>query len=349
MQIKYPSIKKYRIKNSALIHFALIGLLGYLFIGLLPKAYAQGASLGISPAILQIEAIPPADVRAPFTIQNLGEEPIRLKIGYRLFKAANEESGQIEFLTDKDPFPGANKNIFDSVQVVDDNISIDSIELGPKQKKKLLLRIVLPKEEAFSDYYFSLIFLTEAENIQAEDEEEATDTTQNSFSTSQAGLAMNVLLSVGPKENDKGYIQNFSGPFYVESGPYNFSLQVKNAGSHYITPKGTILISNMFGQTIGKVEIAPDNVLAGTSRYLTDVKSIDSAQDIGTQNVTWREKFLFGVYNAKLTLSMSEKGPVYSRTIQFIAFPAKLLLGIVISIIVLLFAYLRIRKGISAE
>jgi hypothetical protein len=348
LQHRRINMKNQKAKSkNVLFCICIFTLLSLLFnIG---EVNAEGASIGINPAILQIEALPPSDVRAPFTIENLGEEPVELKIGYRLFKAADKESGQIAFLTDKDPFPGADKNIFDKIQVIDDNLSIDSIELGPKQKKKLLLRIIVPKDEAYSDYYFSLIFLTEAENTHTDGDEESTDSSQNSFSTSQAGLAMNVLLSVGPKENDKGYIEDFSGPFYVESGPYNFSLQVKNAGSHYITPRGTILINNMFGQTIGKVEVAPDNILAGTSRYLNDSKFIDSALDTDTSHVTWREKFLLGFYNAKLSITMSDNGPVYNRTIHFIAFPAKLLLGIVITILILLFAYLRIRKGISTE
>lgn len=336
------------MKNSALIHLLLIGLLGYWVIGLLPKAHAQDVSLGVNPAVLQIEALPPSDIRAPFTIANEGDEPINLKIGYRLFKPSDTGNGQIMFLNDKDPFPGADKNIFDKVQVIDDNLSIDAIELGPKQKKKLLLRIGLPKNEPYSDYYFSLIFLSPPNNP-----EQNTDSEQNSFSSAQAGIAMNVLLSVGPKENDKVYIEKFSGPFYVESGPYPFSLQLKNTGSHYVTPSGTILITNMFGQTIGKIELASDNILAGTSRYLIAVQKNsqpEADQSLAeTPHIIWPEKFLLGFYSAKLTLSISDHGPVFSRTIHFVAFPAKLLLGIVITLLVILFTLLRIRKGLAKE
>jgi len=229
--LKFKILKySFQISNFKL-KIVLIGLLGYLFIGLLPKAHAEGVSLTVNPAILRIEAVAPSDIRAPFTITNQGDEPITLKVGYRLFKPAAEGNGQIEFLEDKDPFPGADKQIFDKVQVIDDNLSIDSVELGPKQKKKLVLRIALPKGEPSSDYYFSLIFLSPAKEPEA-----IGDSEQNSFTSSQAGIAINVLLSIGAKENDKVYIEKFSGPFYVESGPYPFSLQLKNTGSHYVTP-----------------------------------------------------------------------------------------------------------------
>lgn len=344
--------QKSKIKNIVylIIIFALCSLLFSL-----PKVNAEGISLGVSPSILQIEAIPPADARAPFTIENKSDEPVKLKIGYKLFRASDKGDGQIEFLKDSDPFPGADEAIFEKIELVDDNFAIDSLELGPKQKKKLTLRVIAPKKEPFSDYYFSLIFLSE----DASDEDASKDKEKTGTSTAIGGIAVNVLLSIGPKDNAKGYIEHFSTPWYRESGPVPFTLQVKNAGSHFITPKGVILIKNMFGQTVGKIDIGPENILAGTSRYLNDSKTVNLnpenshsgsnslREERSHPQVIWPDTFLLGFYTASLTLSISDNGPIYNNSIHFIAFPAKLMMGMLIAIVIIILAYVRVKKRMN--
>src|SRR5438445_12293708 len=88
---------------------------------------------------------------------------------------------------------------------------------------------------------------------------------------------MNVLLSVGAKDQSleqtkqpKGSLEEFSAPLSMESGPLPFTIRVKNTGMHFMSVKGVILVKNMFGQTVGRIDIPPTNILANSDRFLAN-------------------------------------------------------------------------------
>src|SRR6185312_6850779 len=137
---------------------------------------------------------------------------------------------------------------------------------------------------------------------------------QQSNSAVAGGISTNVLLSIGPSGKTTGNIEEFSAPIFTTGGPVPFSLKVSNTSKHFISPQGTILIKNMFGQTIGKVDLLPVNILSNTSRFLPSKNALDT-------HAIWPEKFLLGPYSATLTLALSDQGPVYYRTIYFFALP----------------------------
>ncbi len=340
--------KVLRIKY--LVNVSVLILLATCYLLLATKqAKADDLSLSIWPPILQIEAVPPSDIRAPFTIENQGFDSVKLKIVYKLFKGSEKENGEVRFLSEKDPFPGANPGIFENVQVVDNNFAIHNLELGPKQEKKLELRIIVPKEERFSDYYFSILFLSD-NNISKD--ASPTQAEENSQTLTLGGIGMNVLLSIGPNDKPKGIIEEFQAPWYLEAGPVPFSIRVKNTGSHFMSPKGVILIKNMFGQTVGRVNIPETNILAGSSRLLTDSeqqKAGSSADQSSPSKAYWRENFLLGFYTASLSLALSDKGPLYTKSIHFIAFPLKFALGVFLVIIIVLIIYFRVKQKLSSN
>lgn len=315
----------------------------YSFIGVIPStAFADSLNLSIAPSLFQIDAIAPTDARAPFTISNKGNEEIDLKILIKPFRPSALENGQIEYQT------GVNPPIFKKITVVDGNLSIDSLTLGPQQEKKLEIRVLVPEKEKDADYYFSVIFLTSPKppkNTSKVDE-------KNNFSTAQGGIATNVLLSIGAKDQSQGLLEEFLAPFYVESGPVPFTVRVKNTGKHFISPKGAILIKNMYGQTIGRVDIPSTNILTGTTRSLIDVEqaATNAAQNNTMEpHAMWNEKFLLGFYRAEVTIMLTDKGPVFERSISFVAFPLKLLFGIIISVTLIVIIYLRVKKRLQNE
>lgn len=334
------------------IYFILSIFIFLFFIFNITQASADGISLSVSPSILQMEVIPPVDAHAQFMLQNQSDQTIKLKVTYKLFEADESESGDIRYLSDKDPFPGKNKRIFNNISVVDENnYSYDTIKLGPKQQKKLNLLVSLAKDEPYSDYYFSVIFLSVPADLPGD----------NDFTAAQGGIAMNVLLSVGPANQAKGSVEEFSAPTYVDSGPVPFTLKVKNDSAHYIYPKGNILITNMFGQTIGKVDIPATNILAGSNRYMKDTLQLTNAtasatfsQNAFNQNsphpqAFWQESFLLGYYTASLSLSLSDKGPVITRTLHFFAFPVKIIFGLIVAATIVLIIVMRVRKKLKTR
>ncbi len=306
------------------------------------KAYAEGLALKITPSTIKIKAQTPSDLRAPFIIENQSDQSIRLKLAYKLFDPTLSQEGKVSYIDN----PGSANDIFNYVYVVDtDNARVNSLDLGPKQQKQLQLRVQLPQNQASRDYYFSLIFFHDVTQQTDQNSTISDKKDQHTITTIQGGLGANVLLAVGNQETAQGYIEDFSTPWYKQSGPVPFAIKVKNTGIHYIAPKGNILIKNIFGQAVGRVDIPETPILAGTSRSLFDETQIArTIQETTEPKVEWKENFLFGIYSAQINLAMSEDGPINSQTIRFMVFPTHLLLGLIFIIALAILIYKRVKK-----
>lgn len=316
----------------AILHFALHTLR-------FATVNAQESSLTINPPLIEIEAIPPTNLEAPLTIKNNSQDEVDLQILLLPITQSGAENGEVQFLSEKDAFPGANKKIAEHIAVREDSRKTTSITLLPKEEKKLDLYVGIDKDEPHSDYYFSIVFLPPKLTNNNKD-----DTTGSNI---RGGIGTNVLLSIGPRNSPKGLIDTFSAPTFLQSGPVPFTVRVKNTGSHYISPEGYVLIENMFGQKIGKVRLHKANVLAGTTRaFISDeefkeqlkerVKNENSKLPVLTNPIAiWPERFLIGPYKATLTVSLSEKGPELVREIRFFAFPWQILVGIFLLLLIL--------------
>lgn len=290
------------------------------------SADAQALSLGIDPPIITVNAIPPANVTSFINIQNKGDAQVTLQIQLKPFKAKGE-NGELEY-------SGEASQVLKYIQILDANVPTESITLGPKQQKSLTLSINIPQDTNISNYYFSVIFISAGSPV------------ESNSSTNQAGIAANVLLSVGPAETPKATIEEFSSKIFFEKGPVPFTLRVKNTGAHFIKPTGEITIKNMFGQSVGKLDLTSVNILSNSIRaipnnvYVQELRLKD-ASDPKTMNsydfklpiALWKENFLLGLYTATLNISMSDEGPAFTRTIHFFAFPFEMLIGIIIIII----------------
>lgn len=340
-----------KIKKIQLEIISFVIVVGALFFTFPSSALADGISLKVSPSLFEIQAKPPADVWAPFTIENQSNQPVNLIIGYKAFDPQASQNGKVAFLKNGQQISGEDKKIFEKIQVVDDNnISHSTLSLGPKQTERFRLHITIPINEPSDDYYFSLIFL-QSQNTTSQSTSKAIKSNQDSFSTIQGGIGSNILLAVGDKEIPEANIENFSTSWVRDSGPVPFNLTVFNEGLHFINPSGIILIKNMFGQTIGKITIPPSVILAGTGRTLTSNSFQDYANNtIMNQNDTllpqliWPKHFLLGMYTATLTFSLSNSGPTYTRSIHFFVFPFNYLIDILITAVVIFLIYIRVKR-----
>lgn len=315
--------------------FAFLGILYTLYF--IPHtAYAAGMSLKTQPANLQIRTIAPADIKAPFTIENTGSEVVSLRISFSRFTDSGESLGRPLYTnlfteTKVDP-------LLKNVQLFEKDTPVTTIRLGPLQKKELMLSIPVLKEEAAKDHYFSLVFLPITEQNPAE-------ISQTTFSTIQAGIALPVLLSIGTDKEKTGVLQGFSTSLFFQEGPVPFEVEVANTGSHFRTVEGVILITNMFGQTVGKIDIPKTNVLAENNRFLKFNDYL--AAEIDSPKVIWDEKVLFGLYTAKLSIAFQPEQTLYTQSTSFVAFPLIGLAGLLFLLLLLVFIVLRVKKKIS--
>ena len=310
-------------------------------------ANAQSVDLGIYPPVFEVQTTPPADVKVPFFIQNFQDQSVDLSISIKAFNASGSENGQIVFLNDTSSLP--DPFLSSRIKISDNGSQISSLILSPKQKRNLTLNIKIPSNEPKGDYYFSLVFSSNGQPVST-----------GNFSLAQGGIASNILLSVGPLGKTQGIIDNFSAPFFTEKGPVPFNVRVKNTSDHYITPKGDVSIKNMFGQTVGKVNLLPVNILSNTIRRIPDSLQSGTAKDSDYNKIkavveknefpvaVWPEKFLFGPYTATLTIALSDQGPLFIKTVSFFAFPAEYLLGILLIIGLVIFIVIRVKQSRNA-
>lgn len=316
---------KFIIRISSKTFYFLLIFLTFEFLFLnLGKVDASALSLSIDPSIIEINAIPPTDITSSLNIQNNGDTQVTLQIQIKPFKAAGENG---ELIYSKE-FP----EIFKDIQILDDNLPVERLTLNPKQQKNLKLNIHIAQDTNISDYYFSVIFVST--NFSP---------VKSNSSLNQIGIATNVLLSVGPLETPKVTIEEFSTNIFSEGGPVPFTVRIKNEGSHFLKSEGEIIIKNMFGQNIGKLDLTRVNILADSIRAIPNDAYFQKSKlnsDSGTQGkfpvdfkhpiALWNEGFLLGLYTATLNISLSNEGSTFTRTIHFFAFPFQGLILIVI-------------------
>lgn len=331
---------KYQILNTK-YKILLLLIFNFLFLIFnLSEVKAAGVSLSINPPILEITAKPPAKITAPIKIKNLGEDTVQLQITLKPFTAANSEDGKVSYISPKrsydEDFP-----ILSKARIFDKNESVNALTLAPDQEKELTFYVEIDKNESLGDYYFSIIFLTENEPA------------EGNATSNTAGIATNILLSVGQKGQPAAEIKEFSAPGYIQNGPVPFTVKIANTGKQFITPKGFIIIKNLFGQRIGKVDLMPVNILAGTTRSIPDEDSIKEqlkSPSFNIQNSSfkpsalWREGFLLGPYTATLTMGVTDEGPVLNKKIYFFAFPGYGILVVLLTLVGILFIAKRIKR-----
>ena len=334
-------------------------------------AYADSISLSVSPSLLHVQAIPNVNSKSALSLENQGSESLKIQVLLKPFLPSGE-AGQIKYFKDSD-VPDSYKKILTGVHITDQGIVTSSFDLGPQQKKNLELVATLPEANSSSDYYFSVVFLASPESLTeaglASPESAQMDLSQpqpddtgtgnapqyKNFSTLNAGIATNVLLSIG-NENPQGYIDEFSAPGFLESGPVNFTVRIKNSGKQLIIPRGIIFIKNMFGQTIGRLDLAPANILADSTRTLTNYSSSNLSGSLSPityglwpNKILWPEKFLLGPYTATLNLAISDQGPIYNRSIVFFALPVPYIIGIIIFLLIAITVVIRLRYHLKHD
>jgi len=275
------------------------------------EANASGYSLSIYPTIIKIKVEQPALVKTGIRIKNLSDNPIELGYILKPFVASEKNPGQIKYLLYSD-YTSKNFNFLQRIKILEDNQTISKIILSPKQEKNLTILIDIPKEEEQADHYFSIVFLTQNQ-----------DKLDSNYSRIIEGIGTNFLVSIGTNQY-KALIRDFSTSAFIPEGPVKFNIKIENTGENFITTSGYIIIDNIFGQTVGKIDLNAANVLG------------KSTLEILKDDVVWQEKFLLGVYTAKLYLSYDDSTSLY-REIRFIAIPIKILAILTITGFIIIF------------
>lgn len=281
----------------------------------LEKSYADSISLSVYPPIIEITAQPGTTITSPISIANLSDHKVSLDIKVLGF-VPKGENGQVEIIDlPKDDTLG--KDIYFTLE----GVRINQLNLRPRQKETVLLNLNIPSNSNQSEYYFSILFIS---NSVIEPE-----TANKNSATSQVnlGIGTNLILSIG-KTQAKGTIEEFSSSKLIGAGPVTFTVRVRNQGKNSIYPQGYILIQNMFGQTIGKIDLTENLILKDSVRYIPR---------------NWNEKFLLGSYKANLYVRFSDDQPYLQKTATFIGFPMQMAAALLLAVTLVLVILSRIK------
>lgn len=321
-----------RLKALSIIYLLSLFLLGT------SKIEAQGQSLSIYPPVLEVQATPPSSPVVPLIIQNNNNEDITLRIELIPIKQSGL-NGDIQLVPEliNEGFYPYYRN---KIQFLVDDRKVDSLILSPLETKEVNVNINLTEGDPPGDYYYSIVFIS-GSSFQDE----------TSLSQLPAGIASNLLLSIGPKKPAGGGIVEFDTSTFKNSGPVDFSLKLHNASKHLIAPSGSVSVYNLFGQKVGSIDLLSQYILANSDRYLVDeIQSSPSALLTNSFNsapkVIWSEKFLLGFYTAEAKVLLEENGHILSSKTYFFAFPLYLFFPLVILIFIALSIYLRVKKKV---
>jgi len=161
----------------------------------------------------------------------------------------------------------------------------------------------------------------------------ATDANQQGSLKVGTRVGMLVFITVPGNQLQKGSVLDFSGPFFVQKGPVNFTIKFENTGTVHFEPKGTITITNIFGKEVGVVQVAGQAVLP------TGVRDLSATWDVSG--------LLLGRYVAELNIVDGEGRELTANRIAFYAFPILYVIAFLITILALFFGIKFFKKNIK--
>ena len=284
-------------------------------------SHAQTGTLTVAPARQTIEIAPGDSKTLEVKFLNQGEQPISGIFGSADFVVLDKE-GTPTFLD--------NENGMSSVYAASTwaVLPFSKGTITGTGKLSLQVRIDVPKDAKPGGRYFALYFEPTGA-IPAEtgfDKEAGTGVT-----TRIAGL---VYLKVAGPVEEKALISSFTAPSFSEYGPVEVTTEILNRGNYHIRPSGSISLYDLLGRKISEAALDEQNVFPDVSReYVNKVGG----------------KYMFGKFNAKLIATYGETGQVITATTSFWAFPVRLTLVIILTIIILVLLGIIVWKSLKGR
>jgi len=142
-----------------------------------------------------------------------------------------------------------------------------------------------------------------------------------------------LLLNVAGEVSENLGVSDFTAPAFSESGPESLSARFTNDGTVHLKPRGFVLVKNMFGAEVAKVDLPQLNVLPQSTRKVDIPLKLDNQ---------------FGRYEATLAAIYGASNEPISAVTVYWVIPYKLLAVYGGILLVLLVLAVRGRKRLKA-
>ena len=303
--------------NSKLTKLAL--LVFFLMAFSFKNTLAQSLSLSITPPLTELTIQPGRQYVQNYQLTNNGETDEIVLVHLVPFIPA-DNFGNAELLLDD---LETNYQLFSSwFRLNQPNINFGEVFTLEHGKSQHLALVVNPPVDAVeTDYYFTLLFITQPN--------ESTGITETQ---STATIGTNILLTISEDgvADSKAAIQKFSAPVIVDSliGDLIYTLVIKNYGSSFFKPTGKINIIMKPGSNSTDLTIAPQNILAKSTRQihcLEGEKLIECKID----------KPIIGLLKTTAEFNTDNEGVLIKESTTTLVFPFSIIFSIILAILLL--------------
>lgn len=195
------------------------------------------------------------------------------------------------------------------------SVPADSFFVEPGQRVRIPVTISLPLDAEAGGRYGSLLVQTASVD----------DGSGNSSAAIVSRIAVLFFVTTPGLTTQSGELVDFAtipDTVYFASGPINFGLLYENDGAVHVNPSGEIRITNMVGDEVGFIEIAPWFSLPQSMRL---------------REVVWDRETLLGRYTATAYIDRGYGNIIDTKSISFWVVNWVLLLSAFIGLFVLFF------------
>ncbi|MEK7109607.1 MAG: hypothetical protein AAB876_00125, partial [Patescibacteria group bacterium] len=335
-KIQITRYKQFSIFNFQFSKLLILILFVSWSLFLVPFVNAQQVSLSISPPLLELFIKPGKAIMVAYKLDNLGD-PTFLNLKILPFEA-KDNLGNIRI---KPEFEGPVRFSLDNADLTLDQ----PFFLKTNDSQQILLRIRIPENITDGDYYYSLLAETTP----------PTASEGIGSARAKATIGSNILVTISNSGNIdiKPKIALFSTrggltlgqniKVFDSSDKIPVVLTVVNKGKNMMKPEGQISLKGNFGETI-KYDIISKNILAESERLLEATPSAqidcennrtDAACRVSTSLIL--SGFFIGKYNLSTEIRFGENSPTIFGSTTFYAFPFKIMGGIILATIIIVF------------
>lgn len=281
--------------------------------------FSPELSIGHAPTVQYLTLQPGETYEGEITFWNLSNIETDYNVTVRGFKQVENYPGTAIILTEqedlKDPYSASSWITTDQ----------EVVSLAPNQYVKLTYKIIVPEDVANGEHHAKIFLLSNPPE-------------GNPFGRTQAisdlGAGPAILINIGDNIIEDAQLMSFTtDKKFYELPPVTFITRFGNLGNTHVTPKGDIIITNVFGQEIDRIIFNENNqsLIRGSTALYEDLWNHDS---IFFHN----KKLAIGPVHAKLLTSYKSVNPGFaplSATITFWIIPWKHILAIIVVIFVL--------------
>ncbi len=297
-------MKKTRIiTTAALSIIAVVGALFVPIVNAVDDTTGSGQALEIAPPVLSLKANPGDVIDAKISLRDVSGSRLIVKGQVNDFVASGEDGTPKLLLEEGESSPYSLKGWIDP---------LPQLTLNSKEVQDLPVTIRVPANAAPGGYFAVVRFTATAPEL---------DQTGVALSASLGAL---ILLRVNGDATESMSVEEFivskNGQVtsLFESTPIDFIVRVNNAGNVHEQPTGQAVVKDMFGNTIGAVNVN----LVGGNVLPKSVRKFSQPLDKSILG----DRILFGRYTADLTMHYGSTNQTATSSVAFWIIPWKLIL-----------------------